>query len=122
MFQYDDVFKRISALSGGERGRLALAMLALEGANVLLLDEPTNHLDINAQEELQSALENFPGTILLVSHDRYLVERLATQIWSVEGKKLRVFRGRYSEFVANTGEALKSSEPGKKKARQPSLA
>ena len=122
LFQYDDVFKRISALSGGERGRLALAMLALEGANVLLLDEPTNHLDINAQEELQSALESFPGTILLVSHDRYLVERLATQIWLVEGKKLRVFRGRYSEFVANTGEALKSSEPGKKKARQPSLA
>jgi len=121
LFQHDDVYKRVSALSGGERGRLALALLALEGANVLLLDEPTNHLDIHAQEELQAALESYPGTILLVSHDRYLVDRLATQIWAVEGKRLRVFRGRYAEYLAAvTGRP--SNGDLRRKARQPALA
>ncbi|HEY3289411.1 MAG TPA: ABC-F family ATP-binding cassette domain-containing protein, partial [Anaerolineae bacterium] len=81
LFRGDDIYKLISMLSGGERARLALAILALEGANLLLLDEPTNHLDIPAQEVLQEVLEQFSGTILLVSHDRYLVDRLATQIW-----------------------------------------
>ncbi len=117
LFHHDDVYKRISALSGGERARMALAMLALEGANVLLLDEPTNHLDINAQEELQAALESFPGTILLVSHDRYLVDRLATQIWSVEGARLRVFRGSYSDFV-KVDEGRTPTDEGRKKAKQ----
>jgi ATP-binding cassette subfamily F protein 3 len=121
LFQHDDVYKRVSALSGGERGRLALALLALEGANVLLLDEPTNHLDIHAQEELQAALESYPGTILLVSHDRYLVDRLATQIWAVEGKRLRVFRGRYAEYLAAvTGRPANGDL--RRKARQPALA
>ncbi|MCB9147480.1 MAG: ABC-F family ATP-binding cassette domain-containing protein [Caldilineaceae bacterium] len=100
LFRNDDVFKPISALSGGERGRLALAILALEGANFLLLDEPTNHLDIPAQEVLQTVLENFDGTILLVSHDRYLIDRLATQIWDLHDARLNVFEGSYTEFVA----------------------
>jgi ATP-binding cassette subfamily F protein 3 len=121
LFQNDDVYKRVSALSGGERGRLALALLALEGANVLLLDEPTNHLDIHAQEELQAALESYPGTILLVSHDRYLVDRLATQIWAVEGGRLRVFRGRYSEYLA-ARDGRPSSGDLRRKTRQPALA
>ena len=99
LFRGEDVFKPISALSGGERGRLALAILALEGANLLLLDEPTNHLDIPAQEVLQEVLENFAGTILLVSHDRYLVDRLATQIWDVRDGELAVFKGTYKEWV-----------------------
>ncbi len=77
-FRDEDVFKPLSALSGGERARLALAILALDGANLLLLDEPTNHLDIPAREALQEVLDGFKGTILLVSHDRYLVDRLAT--------------------------------------------
>ena len=77
LFRGDDVYNQISTLSGGERGRLALAILALEDANFLLLDEPTNHLDIPSQEALQEALEHFDGTVLLVSHDRYLVDRLA---------------------------------------------
>jgi ATP-binding cassette subfamily F protein 3 len=115
LFHADDVYKRISALSGGERARMALAMLALEGANVLLLDEPTNHLDINAQEELQQALESFHGTILLVSHDRYLVDRLATQIWAIEAGRLRVFRGRYSEFVAKTDDRRRTTDDGRKR-------
>ncbi|TLN15344.1 ABC-F family ATP-binding cassette domain-containing protein, partial [bacterium] len=83
MFTGDDAFKPVSALSGGERGRLALACLALQGANLLLLDEPTNHLDLAAQEALQSILAGFGGTILLVSHDRYLIDALATQVWEV---------------------------------------
>ncbi|MEP7359206.1 MAG: ribosomal protection-like ABC-F family protein, partial [Anaerolineales bacterium] len=101
LFSGDDVFKKIGVLSGGERGRVALAKLALSGANLLLLDEPTNHLDIPSQEILQQVLADFPGTILLVSHDRYLIDGLATQIWSVEDRTLTVFRGSWTEYVAN---------------------
>ena len=98
-FRNEDVFKPLSALSGGERARLALAILALEGVNFLLLDEPTNHLDIPAREALQALLEDFRGTILLVSHDRYLIDRLATQVWEIRGSKLHIFRGGYREYV-----------------------
>jgi ATP-binding cassette subfamily F protein 3 len=100
LFRGEDVFKRVADLSGGERGRLALALLAAEGANFLLLDEPTNHLDIPSQEALQEVLEAFNGTILLVSHDRYLVDRLARQIWSLEAGELRVYPATYREYVA----------------------
>lgn len=100
LFRGDDVFKLVSDLSGGERGRLALAMLALEGANFLLLDEPTNHLDIPSQEVLQAVLEQFSGTIVLVSHDRYLVDRLATQIWELRDNHLYRFDGTYEQFIA----------------------
>lgn len=99
LFTGEDVFKPVSALSGGERGRLALAILALKGANLLFLDEPTNHLDIPAQEVLQDVLEEFDGTIILVSHDRYLVDRLATQIWEVDNGHLRVFKGNYQQYL-----------------------
>ncbi len=98
LFRGEDVYKRLDMLSGGERGRLALALLALNDANLLLLDEPTNHLDIPTQEVLQSTLENFPGTILLVSHDRYLIDRLATQIWELRGGRLHVFEGTLAEL------------------------
>lgn len=102
LFTGDDVFKEVKLLSGGERGRLALACLALQGANLLLLDEPTNHLDLPSQEMLQSLLADFQGTILLVSHDRYLIDALATQIWEVDPAKrsLLVFDGTYSEYRA----------------------
>ncbi len=99
LFKGDDVFKQVSALSGGERGRLALSLLALDGANFLLLDEPTNHLDIPSQEVLQSVLERFDGTILLVTHDRYLVDRLATQIWELRDGHLHIFAGSYNDFL-----------------------
>ncbi len=99
LFRGDDVFKPISALSGGERGRLALAILALRGANFLLLDEPTNHLDLPAREILQQVLQDFAGTILLVSHDRYLIDQLASQIWELRDGRLIVFDGTYREFV-----------------------
>ena len=102
LFTGDDVFKKVSVLSGGEGSRLALAKLALAGANLLLLDEPTNHLDIPSQEILQEVLDNFQGTILLVSHDRYLIDALATQIWEIDEEHgfLRVFKGIYSEYRA----------------------
>jgi ATP-binding cassette subfamily F protein 3 len=100
LFRGDDVFKLVSDLSGGERARLALARLALQGANFLLLDEPTNHLDIPAQEILQDVLQQYEGTILLVSHDRYLIERMATQIWHVEDGHMRVFLGDYAAYNA----------------------
>jgi ATP-binding cassette subfamily F protein 3 len=112
LFRGDDVFKKISSLSGGERGRLALALLAAAGANLLLLDEPTNHLDIPAQEVLQAVLAAFDGTILLVSHDRYLVRALADQIWEIEGETLITYSGSYEEYVRfRAGEALQTAVP-----------
>jgi len=100
LFSGDDVFRRIDTLSGGERGRVALAKLSLGGSNLLLLDEPTNHLDIDSQEILQAVLNGFDGTILLVSHDRYLIDALATQIWAVSPGEMSVFEGTYEEYVA----------------------
>ncbi len=99
-FTGEEVFAAVSTLSGGERGRLALAKLALTDANLLLLDEPTNHLDLPTQEVLQNVLADYPGTILLVSHDRYLIDALATQIWEMDpdAGMLKVFSGTYSEY------------------------
>ncbi|MDQ1301033.1 MAG: ATP-binding cassette, subfamily er 3, partial [Chloroflexota bacterium] len=99
LFSGDDVFRQISTLSGGQRSRVALARLTLQGANFLLLDEPTNHLDLASQEELEEMLGRFPGAILLVSHDRYLVQALATHIWRVDGAELRVYKGNYEEYL-----------------------
>jgi len=100
LFRGDEVFKPIDTLSGGERGRVALAKLMLEGANLLLLDEPTNHLDIPSQEALQAALSQFPGTLLLISHDRYLIDALASQVWviSPEESAMEIFSGGYAEY------------------------
>lgn len=102
LFSGDDVYKKVGMLSGGERGRLALAKLALQDTNLLLLDEPTNHLDIPSQEILESVLEDYTGTILLITHDRYLVDALATQIWEIDPDEanLSVFKGTYSQLRA----------------------
>jgi ATP-binding cassette subfamily F protein 3 len=117
LFSGDMIDKRISDLSGGERGRVALAVLALQGANVLLLDEPTNHLDLDSQEVLQDVLADFDGTLLLVTHDRYLVDALATHVWAIEDNRIVVYEGNYSEFiVARTAARAKAetkSEPQK---------
>ncbi|HUN07810.1 MAG TPA: ABC-F family ATP-binding cassette domain-containing protein [Aggregatilineales bacterium] len=117
LFQGDDVFRSIGTLSGGERGRVALAKLALSGANLLLLDEPTNHLDIDSQEMLQNVLAGFNGTILLVSHDRYLIDALATQIWAAAPGQMEVFEGTYTEWMAAKAAKAASDPlpvPGKK--------
>ena len=102
LFSGDDVFKTVSLLSGGERGRLALAKLSLQDTNLLLLDEPTNHLDIPAQEIMQQVLDAYNGTILIITHDRYLIDALATQIWEIfpDEKHLSVFEGTYSQMRA----------------------
>ncbi len=101
LFFDDDHKKPIEVLSGGERARVALVRLFLEGANFLLLDEPTNHLDLLAQEALQEALEQFPGTILLVSHDRYLIRALADEIWNLDGRSpiLRIYPYGYEQYL-----------------------
>ncbi len=129
MFGGDDVFRPIHSLSGGERGRVALAKLALDGANLLLLDEPTNHLDIDSQEILETVLDDFSGTILLVSHDRYLIKALATQVWAVADGTMEVFEGTYEEYVAARNQRReqaadhastngKDSKNGRKKSAQ----
>jgi len=96
-FSGDDVFKLVGTLSGGEQARVALAVLVLQGANVLVLDEPTNHLDIPTQEVLEEVLLTFDGTVLLVSHDRYLIRRLASQVWVVYNRELVTLPG-YGEY------------------------
>jgi ATP-binding cassette subfamily F protein 3 len=100
LFSGDDAFKKVYMLSGGERGRLALAKLALQDTNLLLLDEPTNHLDIPSQEILEAVLDDYNGTILLVTHDRYLVDAVATQIWEIntDESSLVIFKGTYSQM------------------------
>ncbi|MFN4217981.1 MAG: ABC-F family ATP-binding cassette domain-containing protein [Candidatus Bipolaricaulia bacterium] len=115
LFSGDDVFKKISELSGGERSRLALAMLAQLGGNLLLLDEPTNHLDIDSREVLQEALREYKGTVVLVSHDRYLIQAVATQIWEIRDGELKIYPGDYERYRAqrDSRPMLPSSSQGK---------
>ncbi len=104
LFSGDDVFKRIGNLSGGEQSRVQLAKLLLEKANVFLLDEPTNHLDIPAREALENALADYPATLFIISHDRFLLNRLATKLLifdvTKEGTTMRFFEGAYAEYEA----------------------
>ena len=98
LFHGDDAFKTIRSLSGGEKSRVALAKLMLDDAGLLLLDEPTNHLDIPAQEMLEEALQDFEGTIVFVSHDRYFIDAIATRLWSVENGAMTMHLGDYSDL------------------------
>jgi len=99
LFRGDDVFKSTSALSGGERSRLALARLLITEPNLLVLDEPTTHLDIPSREALESLLRNYGGTMLFVSHDRRLISQLASQLWIVEDGEASLFRGSFEEWM-----------------------
>jgi ATP-binding cassette subfamily F protein 3 len=98
LFSGDDVFKRIGSLSGGERSRVALAKLTLQGSNFLILDEPTNHLDLPSRQFLEEVLADFEGTLLFVSHDRYFIDKLATKIWIVESGVLIPYLGNYTDY------------------------
>jgi ATP-binding cassette, subfamily F, member 3 len=99
LFSGDDVFKPIGALSGGERSRVALAKLTLQGSNFMVLDEPTNHLDLQSRQFLEEVLSEFEGTLLFVSHDRYFIDSLATKVWSIEeGGVLIPYMGNYTDY------------------------
>ncbi len=95
----DEALKRVDQLSGGQRTRVVLARLVLARANVLLLDEPTNHLDIASRDVIQEVLQQFGGTVFLVSHDRYLIQAAATHIWAIDGQGLHVIRGGWEEYL-----------------------
>jgi ATP-binding cassette subfamily F protein 3 len=99
LFRGEEVFKRIDEISGGQRSRVILARLAVASPNVLLLDEPTNHLDLPSREIVQDLLREFAGTVLFVSHDRYLVQALATHVWALEGGAVHPVRGGWDEYV-----------------------
>ncbi|MBQ6874037.1 MAG: ABC-F family ATP-binding cassette domain-containing protein [Clostridia bacterium] len=99
LFKGDDVFKKVGDLSGGEKARVAMLKLMLKGANLLLLDEPTNHLDIKSREALENALLNYDGTMLIVSHDRYLINKLATRIFRMTDNGIKVYNGNYDYYL-----------------------
>ena len=124
LFHGDDAFKTIRSLSGGEKSRVALAKLMLDDAGLLLLDEPTNHLDIPAQEMLEEALQDFEGTIIFVSHDRYFIDAIATRLWSVENGAVTMHLGNYSDLERRrqrTARPVVAPEP-RKAARTPGPA
>jgi ATP-binding cassette subfamily F protein 3 len=99
LFTGDDVYKKVADLSGGEKGRLALAKLIYSRVNVLVLDEPTNHLDIPSREALEEALDAYEGTILTISHDRYFLDRVATQMLALDGQgAAEHYDGDYTEY------------------------
>ena len=98
LFRGDEVDRRVGVLSGGERARLALARLALREANLLVLDEPTNHLDLAAREQLERVLADFGGTLLFVSHDRYFIDKLASELWLIDDGQVRRFEGNWTKY------------------------
>jgi ATP-binding cassette subfamily F protein 3 len=115
-FRGDEVYQKIATLSGGEKGRLSLARIVFGGANLLLLDEPTNHLDLDAREALEDALLEFEGAIVFVSHDRWFVDRIATQILEIApGGTVEVHDGNYSEMVRRKKEKERGSGEDKEK-------
>lgn len=128
----EEVYKKIADLSGGERSRFALARIVYSKANVLVLDEPTNHLDVYSRKALEEALGNFPGTILVVSHDRYFLDRIASSIVYLNGSSAEVFSGNYSEYLdyrrrliettTEHAETKPARKPPAKVASKPKLA
>ncbi len=99
LFSEDDVFKQIGVLSGGERNRYALARMLMVPSNFMLLDEPTNHLDMRAKDVLLRALQDYTGTVVFVSHDRYFIDKLATRIVEVENGNVHVYPGNYEDYL-----------------------
>jgi ATP-binding cassette subfamily F protein 3 len=123
---YETQEKEVRMLSGGERRRLALALLVASGANFLVLDEPTNHLDVESREALEAALEAFDGTLLLVSHDRALLDAVAARTLAIENGEIRSYDGRWADYVLTREQerapAPKAQTAAKAKAKQPERA
>lgn len=116
-FRGNDVFKKVEALSGGEKTRLKLCLLMQKDVNMLILDEPTNHLDIASREWIEECVEEFGGTILFVSHDRYFISRFAEKIWELEDGKISTFQGTYEEYKQSKIRLPEVKE--KEKAKEP---
>jgi ATP-binding cassette subfamily F protein 3 len=115
LFEADDVFKKVAVLSGGERNRLALAKMLLTASNVLVLDEPTNHLDLDSKEVLLDALEDYGGTLVFVSHDRYFVDKLATKVIEVGGGEAPLYPGGYEDFLYWKAQRASSPAPARRR-------
>jgi ATP-binding cassette subfamily F protein 3 len=129
LFSGADIDKKIASLSGGEKARLILAKLMIKGPNFLVMDEPTNHLDILSREVVEEALDEFEGTLLVVSHDRYFLDRECDQIWELDNEEIRIFDGNYSTFREDKRKREKEAaaapvpaKPVKKEAPAPSNA
>ena len=118
LFTGDDVFKLISSLSGGERGRVSLAKLMLSEANFLILDEPTNHLDIASKEILEEALNSYTGTVLYVSHDRYFINQTATRIMDLTNQAIVNYIGDYDYYLEKKDEMTQIYAPAQETAAQ----
>ena len=127
LFRGDDVFKQICSLSGGEKAKLSLLKLMLSGANTLILDEPTNHLDIDAKEVVEDALLDFEGTLIIVSHDRYLLQKLPTRIFELTTDGIVEYKGRFDYYLQkkeerkaaeSSGEESKSTSDGELSAEE----
>src|SRR5262249_41909181 len=114
----DEVFAGIAGLSGGEKGRLTLAVVMRQQRNLLLLDEPTNHLDLDSREALEESLEDFPGSIVFVSHDRAFIDRLATRVLDLRGGRAMLLPGNYTETAATRAERRRRPEPAEIPADQ----
>ena len=112
LFTGDDVLMPVSTLSGGEKGRVALTKLMLHQDNLLLLDEPTNHLDMDSREVLEQALEEFPGTILAISHDRYFINRFANRVAVLEEGGMREYLGNYDDYFEKVNRAQEPDGSG----------
>ena len=111
LFTGDDVFKKIEDLSGGERGRVSLAKLMLSPANFLILDEPTNHLDIQSKGILEDAIRSYTGTVFVVSHDRYFINRIATRILELKDEQLYSFIGNYDYYESHKDQVYEAAAP-----------
>lgn len=118
----EDIDKKVKALSGGERAKLALVLLEAQRANFLVLDEPTNHLDLQAREALEAALKAFGGTLLFVSHDRYFIQNLADKIIEVDAQKVTVYAEKYDAYTASKKAAREQTETAAKAAREEARA
>jgi ATP-binding cassette subfamily F protein 3 len=104
LFQGDEIYKRIENMSGGEKSRVVLTTMLVRPINLLILDEPTNHLEIQSRETLLTALKNFSGTVVLVSHDRHFLKSLINRVFEIDHGKMRIYTGHYEYYLEKTRE------------------